>query len=476
MTLGLKLVCCYVVLGTFIAFGQSPTFDGKLLDRKVRELPHFSGVILVARNGIPIYHKAFGYSNMADKVPNTIDTRFNMASMNKMFTGLAILKLYEEQRLDLHATVGTYLPHFPTPAVRDSVTIHQLLTHTSGMGNFWEEHSHVAKEKYRAVSDYLPLFEKQKLAFTPGSSFMYSNSGYMVLGMIIEAITGMSYETYLQQIIFAPANMKRTGSMELDAIHEKMATGYVMDPQHPGVWRNNLFVNPIQGTPAGGFYSTTGDLLNFAEALNKTLVLSKTTTDLYTQGRVPYGKGQYGYGMSEARVNGHRTIGHTGGHIGIANEFMLVEDLGYTMIVLTNGDVENYWEISSTIKDLLLGASASSTSFFFTKDIAKKVGIGKKDEALALVQHKPDSITLRESVLERFGQVALFNKRYEEAISIFSFTCEAFPDSPYGWYNLGETHRLANNKPAALENYRKYISMEPDDAEVKAKIEELMKK
>jgi D-alanyl-D-alanine carboxypeptidase len=163
---------------------------------------NLSGVVLIAKNGKPIYREAFGFANLPDSIKNKPDTKFNLASMNKMFTGMAIMQLVQSGKISLQDKVGKYLLDYPNKTVADSVTIHQLLTHTSGMSSFWEEYDKLAKEKFKTVSDYLPLFVNKKLVFAPGSDFLYSNSGYMVLGLIIEKVSSQNYFDFVKEYIY----------------------------------------------------------------------------------------------------------------------------------------------------------------------------------------------------------------------------------------------------------------------------------
>ncbi len=311
---------------------------------------HLSGVVLIAREGKILFQKAYGYANLADSVPNTINTRFNLASINKMLTGLAIMQLVQAGKVSLKEKVGTYLPQYPNRTVRDSVTIEQLLTHTSGMGNFWEAHDSLAKEKFKHRPGLPSLFAGQKLMFAPGARFSYSNSGFMVLGLIIEKVSGQDYFDYVRTHIYNPAGMPDTDAYSLDEVTPRLATGYTMSLEKQGQWKNNIWSNVVKGTPAGGGYSTAKDLLSFALALQQHKLLTTANTSAYMLGRLKYAKGFYGYGFSEETINGHKVIGHTGGHYGIANEFMIIPDLKYVVIILTNGEVENYWETANVIK------------------------------------------------------------------------------------------------------------------------------
>ncbi|GAI05666.1 unnamed protein product, partial [marine sediment metagenome] len=179
----------------------------------------FSGAVLIAKDGEPILKKAYGLANRSFNVPNKIDTKFNLGSMNKMFTGVAILQLAEQGKLTLDDKIIKYVLDYPNKEIASKVTIHQLLTHTSGMGLYWtDEYFKTSKDLFKNVEDYLPLFVNQPLQFEPGSEFSYSNSGYMVLGLIIEKVTGQSYFDYVMENIYKPAGMINTDAYELDYV------------------------------------------------------------------------------------------------------------------------------------------------------------------------------------------------------------------------------------------------------------------
>ena len=436
---------------------------------------NLSGVVLIAKNGKPIYREAFGFANLPDSVKNKPDTKFNLASINKMFTGMAIMQLVEAGKISLQDKVGKYLLDYPNKTVADSVTIHQLLTHTSGMNSFWEEYDKVAKEKFKTVSDYLPLFANAKLSFVPGSDFYYSNSGYMVLGLIIEKVSGQDYFDYVKEHIYKPAKMINTDAYELDNAIPNLATGYTMSLEEPGQWKNNIFSNLAKGTPAGGGYSTVDDLLNFANALQNNRLLSKESTAIYTAGRVKFRDGMYGYGFMEDTINGHRIIGHTGGHDGIACELMIYPDLGYTVVILTNGEVENYWEVSNLIKKQLAGSTPSIENFFYTKEVIKTVCNKGYEAGIKEIEQNLKKYSVRENLVERYGYKLLFEKKTNQAIDLFKLNNHLFPNSTYGYYYISEAYRVSGQKKQAIEYLKLYIEKEPEDNDAKLKYKLLMK-
>ncbi len=233
----------------------------------------FSGVVLLARNGIPIFQKAYGMANRELEVPNTVDTRFNIASIGKLFTSAAIAGLVRGGRLAYSDTVAKWLPGTKIPSA-DRITVAQLLEMQSGLGDFFGPAFAAApKNRIQELSDYLTLFETRPLQFEPGKGREYSNAGYVVLGLIIEKITGKTYREYVREAVFGPAGMNDTGLFAADEITPHRAVGYTRqdagEGPASGPRRSNVFLQPGRGSSAGGSFSTAGDLLKFTMAVKR---------------------------------------------------------------------------------------------------------------------------------------------------------------------------------------------------------------
>jgi len=333
----------------------------KFLDDLIDELvakDEFSGTVLVARDGKPFYEKVVGYAHKGFKVPNTFDTKFNLGSMNKMFTGTAILQLAQQGKIQLDDKVGKYLPDYPNKDVRDKVTIHHLLTHTSGMGQYWQEYFQSPKIlEIKSVADYDNLANKNPLQFEPGERFLYSNCGPLVLGLIIEKISGMSYYDYIRKNVYEPAGMNNSDCYDISTVVENLAVGYTkgapMGRSYDN-WHNNLFSHPSKGGPAGGGYSTVEDLLKFDIALRNNILLDTEHFKTMTTGKVNRDdQTQYAYLFQEKFVNGHRIIGHNGGAGGINSHLAMYMDLGYTVAIMSNYDPPAAMNIAKKLEEVL---------------------------------------------------------------------------------------------------------------------------
>lgn len=246
----------------------------------------FSGAILVAQNDKIIDERAYGLSNIEYDVKNKIVTKFNIASITKMFTAVAALQLYEQGKIDLKEPVGKYLPDYPNKIVRNSVTVHQLLTHTSGLNNFYVTNlDNIKNSDYQEISDFVPLFVKDTLLSKPGTKYDYSGTGFVVLGLIIEKVSGENYYDYIRKNILEPSNMTATSEIQVDSIVKNKASGYTSQFGKNKVLKKNEYYL-TKASPAGFYYSTVEDLFNFSRALRNHKLLSKKTTDLMFEPKV----------------------------------------------------------------------------------------------------------------------------------------------------------------------------------------------
>ena len=222
----------------------------------------FSGVVLLARDGKPFFQKAWGQADRGLASANRVDTKFNVGSIGKAFTRAAIMDLVAAGRLSLDDTVAKHLPAAKIPS-SDRMTIRQLLEMSSGLGDiFGENYEATPKERLRNLEDFLRLFEGQPLRFEPGKGKSYSNAGYVVLGLIIEKVSGRPYWDFVKDRVFTPAGMPDTGPFGPDEVVANRAVGYTKTEK--GEWRSNLYALPGRASSAGGVFSTAGDLLRFA--------------------------------------------------------------------------------------------------------------------------------------------------------------------------------------------------------------------
>lgn len=240
----------------------------------------FSGVVLIAKDFQPVFHQAYGWASKEYQAPNQLDTKFRLASINKIFTATAILQLIEQGEIKLEDKLHRYIDDFKDPKTAD-ITIRHLLTHSSGWGAYWE-HPEYLKNKFqlRSITDYMAFIKNIPLEFSPGKKRQYSNTGYVVLGAVIEKVSGMDYYEYMEKKVFQPAGMPHTSYPHMDEVISKMATNYTKynykgERTKEGYPYKSIYFNSSRGVPAGGGVSTTGDLLNFCKAVADNTIVSK---------------------------------------------------------------------------------------------------------------------------------------------------------------------------------------------------------
>ena len=296
------------------------------LDEMVRA-DKFAGTVLIVRHGKELVGEARGEADRLTHRKIDMDTQFRLGSMNKMFTAVGVLQLVEKKKLRLEGTIAEYWPDYPNQDVARKVTVRNLLMHTGGTGDIFTPEYEARRLEVKTLQDYVALYGKRALEFEPGTQHRYSNYGFVILGVLIEKASGLSYYDYVRKYIYAPAGMKDTDSKPESDNIAKLAAGYM--PSAEG-WKSNADTLPYRGTSAGGGYSTVGDLVRFAEALSsgKLVGLSwvrEATREQQTETR-------YGYGFE---TDGNYW-GHSGAAPGINGELRVYPKSGYVIAVLSN--------------------------------------------------------------------------------------------------------------------------------------------
>jgi CubicO group peptidase (beta-lactamase class C family) len=296
----------------------------------------FSGAVLLAKDGKTLYSAAFGQANKDFKAPNAVDTKFNLGSMNKMFTSVTIAQLVEQGKLSYDDPLSKFIPDFPNAAAAQKIQIKHLLTHTAGLGSYFNaEFDKSSRARFRTVDDMMQLAKGDSLAFEPGSRWSYSNTGMLVLGKVIEVVTKQDYFDYVREHLYKPAGMTNTDAYELDQVNPNLAVGYQKEFRVDGTkqFRNNVFMHVIRGGPAGGGYSTVEDLLRFAEAIKSGKLIEAKTFELMTTAKPELNSPQYGYGFG---IGPNDIVGHSGGFPGISSNLDILKRSGYVAVVMSN--------------------------------------------------------------------------------------------------------------------------------------------
>jgi len=288
----------------------------------------FMGSVLVARGGDVLLSKGYGSADLEWDIPNSPDTKFRLGSITKQFTAASILLLQERGKLNINDPVKKYMPD--APAAWDKITIFHLLTHTAGIPNFTSFPDYPKLEPFPATAEQLVArFRDKPLDFEPGEKWNYSNSGYVLLGYLIEKITGGSYQKFVSQNIFEPLGMKDSGYDSNAAILPHRASGYSREPNGLA---NAGFINMTVPLSAGGLYSTTGDLLKWEQGLFGWKVLQAASIEKMT---TPF-KNDYAFGLQVETKRGHKVIDHAGGIEGFNTELEYYPEDQLTVAVLAN--------------------------------------------------------------------------------------------------------------------------------------------
>ena len=312
---------------------------------------HFSGAVLIAKNGQTLLDRAYGLADREARKPNTTDTQFRFGSMGKMFTAVGIMQLAQAGKIDLAAPIGRYLKDYPNQDIATKVTIDELLTHTGRTGDIFGPEFDAHRQSLRDLKDYVALYGARAPLFAPGSRPQYSNYGFILLGRIIEVVSGLSYDDYVQQHIFTPAHMTATGMQPETTILPDRAVGYMTVD---GRLKSAADTQPLRGTSAGGGYSTVGDLKRFADALMSNQLLDAAHTQLLTDGGpvLPDGtRSHYDFGGQTSE--GRRFVGHDGGAPGMNGELRIFPDQGFVVVVLANRDPPVATALAGYIADRL---------------------------------------------------------------------------------------------------------------------------
>ena len=332
----------------------SPKFEEYL--NNLAKPNKFSGSVLVARDGKVLFSKGYGFANVELDVPNTPQTKFRLGSITKQFTAAAILLLQERGKLSVRDPICKYFES--CPSAWSEVTIHHLLTHTGGIPNFTSFPDYLPKMMMPVTTqEMIGRFKDKPLDFTPGEKWNYSNSGYFILGYIIEKASGETYESFLQKNIFEPLKLTNTGYDHFDTIMKKRATGYSLVNSK---MMNSLYIDMTQPYSAGSLYSTVEDLFLWNEALYNGKFLSDKSREMMM---TPVMNG-YGYGLGIQTRSNRKVISHGGGINGFSTYIARFADDKVTVVVLRNTDYgsPNPGQISNTLAGIAFGENPATSA------------------------------------------------------------------------------------------------------------------
>ncbi len=337
-----------------LLIGLSSKISAQSTSQKLEELMsayaqnrEFNGSVLVAQGGKILLEKGYGFQNLEKKINNTSATLYPVASITKTFTATLVLKLVELKKLGLQDKLSRYYPDYPKG---DSITIENLLTHTAGIFNYTEDNDFMYTQagKHASEQKMISLFKNKPLDFSPGKGWKYSNSGYVLLGYIIEKITGMPYYSAIRQYIFAPLNMRNSGFDFVNLPNERKALGYYSD-----AGKDYNKQAPLEDSSvvfaAGAIYSSVGDLYKWHQGMQKNQIIQKSMSEkAYTPFRQ-----NYGYGWIIDSLYHKRTVSHSGGLPGYRSNFVRITEDDVCIILLNNTEIPGLGMITNNILAVL---------------------------------------------------------------------------------------------------------------------------
>ena len=444
-----------------VAWQPSPATAADAAERidallaKYQEFGLFTGAALVADQGRVVLKKGYGLANMEWGIANTPDTKFRLGSLTKQFTATLILQLVEQGQIDLAAPITRYLPDYPAnPGNR--ITIHQLLNHTSGIPGYTELPTSGATVRETSTpTALLNHFSHLDLLFEPGTKWSYNNSGYLVLGAILEKVTGKPYEILLRERIFTPAGMNESGYDSTQPLLARRAAGY--DKRFDGSYMNTGYIDMTQPYAAGALYSTVEDLYRWDQVLLTDRVLSARSKErMFTPGL-----SDYGYGWYITKRDRVTTIEHTGSINGFNTVLSRTPDSKRVIILLNNTGGAPFNQMLETIRTLLDGKEVpplrrpSAPTLFKTYSASGLSGVlAQAKEMQAGAEYDAGS-----GELSRLANQLLATGRTADALALAQRLADESPTSETASVLLARAHRASGHRLEAVQAYARAIAV-----------------
>jgi CubicO group peptidase (beta-lactamase class C family) len=439
----------------------------------------FNGAVLVADNGKVIYKKGFGLANMEWNIPNAPDTKFRLGSITKQFTATVILQLVEQGKIKLDGKLIDYLPDYRKDT-GEKVTIHHLLSHTSGIPSYTALPGfaqNISRNPF-TVDDFIKKYTSGDLEFEPGTKFAYDNSGYFLLGAIIEKVTGKPYEQVVKENIFDPLGMKNSGYDHWGTILSKRATGYT---KTAAGYDTAPYLDMSIPYAAGSLYSTVEDLYLWDQAMYGEKILSARSKELMLKPNL----NDYAYGLfiRTATLGPNKlavpTVFHNGGINGFSTSMLRIPGEKRLIVLLDNAEHGQYLQrmtlnIMSVLYDQPYDLPKQSIAELLQKTMEEK-GV-----AAAIAQYRdlkarpaPSEYNFAENELNVLGYQLLQTNKLSEAIEILKLNVEMYPQSANAFDSLGEAYMVHGDKDLAIANYKKSLELNPKNTNATAKLASL---
>jgi CubicO group peptidase (beta-lactamase class C family) len=469
--------------GTAAGWAQ-PNLSGRIKDIVEAEARYagFSGVVLVARNDDVVYRGAFGLASREFEVPNTLATRFDIGSITKTFTALGIMVLVEQGRINVDDPLSKYLPDCPVPE-KNEITIHQLLTHTSGLYDYANDEGVVFETLFKkTTSDLVPYVYGPGLLSPPGREVHYSSGGYVLLGAVIEKISGMSYSRYLEENILKPAGMSSTALLTADDVCPNKAVGYKRLDREKYANRS-LWQFP--GSPAGGLVTTVDDLFRYVQALlgEKLLSAEYRAQLLGPKGKDDPDRGTIAYAWWIDRVGNQKVIYHGGGTPGFSSSLYVFPELKCTAIVLSN-----CWRGTTGVTDLINSALAGISYEIAdenTYDLRRGIDLfyaGRNSEARRLLDpilegSKPARRAYYYAAAARLAENMDIQKAIDYLGRYIALTDpQARSSLATAWFKKGQAYEKLKDTAEAARCYEQSLKLNPENEPARKALAEIGRK
>jgi CubicO group peptidase (beta-lactamase class C family) len=444
------------------------------------ETGRFQGSVLVADKGQVILQKGYGLANVELNVPNRPETKFRLGSLTKQFTAVLVLQLAAEGKLRLDGKVSDYVSECPK-ATGERITLHHLLTHQSGIPNYTTPEFIARRSRdFFSPLDLAAVFWEKPLDFEPGAKYSYSNSGYHMLGLVVEKVAGKPYEQVLRERILDPLQMGDTGYDHSEAILPQRASGYSKTPE--GL-QNAAFANMSIPYSAGGMYSTVLDLRKWDAALYTERLLPGKSLDLLFQPAVKLGADRaYGYGWMlstwtlPASKRQLRVQEHFGGINGFSSVIARLPEDRSLIVVLANLQGAEWGGATRGIAQILYGEQPDLPKQSLADVLGRRTRERGIDAAIGECRGRRDQYESSQEELNALGYHYLRAKRLPEAVGVFTLNAEIFPNAWNVHDSLGEAYAATGRRELALESYRKALELNPQAGSARKAIAELERK
>ncbi len=465
-----KLLLSFLALlfTSSMAFGQTKSEQIDELLKEYLAYSKFNGSALVAKDGKVIFKKGYGMANMEWDIPNSPYTKHRLGSVTKQFTAMLILQLAAEGKLDLQAPITTYLPEYPKEN-GDKITTHHLLTHTSGIPNytsFPDFFKDVSRDPY-TPEEFTTKFQDMELEFTPGEKFNYSNSGYFLLGVLIEKLSGKTYEEMLDEKIFFPLGMKESGFDHHSDILKNRATGY---ENNGNGFINSPFLDMSIPYAAGSLYATVEDLYLWDQALYTNKLLPQKYMDMYFKPHIPaFGSFHYTYGWmvgNEALGNTTDSIAvitHGGGINGFNTQISRQLSDKSLIVLLNNTGGAPLGKITQSILGIINDKTYDLPKTPLASKLLEVIETKGIDAGVAYFEKNKDNkdFDVNENDMNQAGYQLLMTDKIKEAIQVFKLNIDAYPKSANVYDSYAEALMKSGDNKGAIENYTKAVEMNP---------------